>query len=386
MKNKVFLLLITIISIFTISNANAKDINNFYAEARQNVRMVDKVIGDSALAGSLIDIDGEIEGIGFIAGGTVNVNGKLDYGFVAGQNIKIVGKINKNIYIAGQTISFTDDANIGRDTKIVGDYIDLSGRFERNVDVAGTKVLINNDAVVDGDINVIADELEISGNVKLSTLRYNKDAKVKINDSASIKNIVKTKEMNENKGIDISSFVLSIINLIVVLFVFALLLPKAMDKTDSTFEDKSFNYYAKSTLIGLLFIIATPIIILLLLASYFGTSLALIMLAIYFIALYLAYGLAAYVFGDLIFNKLLKLNINRFLIIAMGIILIKLIALIPIVGGLVIIISASLGINTLWELVKKDDEDNKDNKKIKEKTKLISKKNDNKKNKKANKK
>lgn len=370
MKNKVILLLITIISIFTFSNVNAKDINNFYAEARQNVRMVDKVIGDSALLGSLIDIDGEIEGIGFIAGSTINVNGKLDYGFIAGQNIKVVGKIYKNIYIAGQTISFTDDANIGRDSKIVGEYIDLSGRFERNVDVAGSKVIINNDAIVDGDINVYADELEIAANVKLNTLRYNKDAKVKINDSASIKNIVKTKKINDNKGIDISSFVLSIINLIVVLFVFALLLPKAMDKTDTTFDNKPFNYYAKNTLLGLLLIVCTPIIILLLLASYFGTSLGLILLALYFIALYLSYGLASYIFGNLIFNKLLKLNINRFLIITMGIILIKLLALIPVLGGIIIIISTSLGIYTLWELVKKDDDD----KSTKEKNKIISKK------------
>lgn len=388
MKNKVILLLIAIISIFTFSNVNAKDINNFYAEARQNVRMVDKVIGDSALLGSLIDIDGEIEGIGFVAGGTVNVNGKLDYGFIAGQNVKVVGKIYKSIYIAGQTISFTDDANIGRDAKIVGDYIDLSGRFERNIDVAGSKVIINNDAIVDGDINVYADELEVAANVKLNTLKYNKDAKVKINDSASIKNIEKTKEINNNNGIDISSFVLSIINLIVVLFVFSLLLPKAIDKTDSTYESKSFNYYAKSTLLGLLFIICTPIIVLLLLASYFGTSLGFILLALYLVLLYLSYGLAAYIFGDLIFNKLFKLNINRFLIIAMGITLIKLLTLIPIIGGLITIICVSIGVYTMWELVKKDENEkiNKDNKKFKEKTKLINKKNDNKNKKRPNKK
>ena len=134
MKRKFLILFLMVFSIFMISSVNAEDINSFYANAEQNVKMVDKVIGDSALAGALVDIDGQIEGIGFIAGQTVNVNGDLDYGFIAGQNVKVIGKINRNAYIAGSTIEFTKDASVGRDTKIVGETINLSGRFERDVD------------------------------------------------------------------------------------------------------------------------------------------------------------------------------------------------------------------------------------------------------------
>ena len=387
MKRKFLILFLMVFSIFMISSVNAEDINSFYANAEQNVKMVDKVIGDSALAGALVDIDGQIEGIGFIAGQTVNVNGNLDYGFIAGQNVKVIGKINRNAYIAGSTIEFTKDASVGRDTKIVGETINLSGRFERDVDLAGTKVVLNDETIIDNNITINADEIVIAGNVTIDgTLKYNDNAKIDIKDSAAIKNIEKFKNSTKEKKVNTKDLVLSIINLIVVLLIFALLLPKAMDKTDEVYEDKKFNTYAKNFAIGILFIICVPIVSIILLASNIGTYLGLIILAIYIIALYLAYGLAGYVFGNLIFNRALKLNINRYLIIIMGIILIKLLALIPVLGGLVVIVSVAVGMATLWELVKERTDKKEittpvksESAKIKEKTKVSAPKTTNKK-------
>lgn len=366
MKTKFFALLVMIAAIFTISTVEAEDINNFYSEASQNVKLADKVIGDSALAGALVDIDGKIDGIGFIAGQTINVNGVLDYGFVAGQNIKVSGNIDKNVYMAGSNIDFTESANIGRDAKIVGSTVNLSGRFGRNIDMSANKVVINDKTIIDGNITVIAEQIEILGNVTIDgTLKYNENAKIDIKDSASIKNIEKSKVEKKESNFNVKSFILSIVNLIVAILIFALLLPKAIDKTDEVYEGKRFNDYAKKFAIGLLFIICIPIVSLILLASSIGTYLGLIIIAIYIMALYIAYGLAGYIFGELIFNRALNLNINRFLIIIMGIILIKLLALIPVIGGLIVLITISIGMNTLWELVKEKD-NNDDIKEVKE--------------------
>lgn len=358
MKKRFLALILMAFSLFIFSGVNAQDINSFYAEAKQNVKMADKIIGDSALAGALVDIDGEIEGIGFVAGQTINLNGDLDYGFLAGQNVKVVGHVDKNVYIAGNTIDFTEDSSIGRDSKIVGESITLSGRFGRDVLAAGSKIIISDKTIIDGNVTFEADEIEIAGNVTIDgTLKYNKDAKIDINDSASIKNIEKTKQIKNEKKINIKDVITSIINLIVAILVLALLLPKAITKTNEIYDDKKFNDYAKKFAIGLLFIICIPIASLILLASHIGTSLGLIFIAIYIITLYLAYGLAGYIFGDLIFNKALKLNINKYLIIIIGIILIKLLALIPILGGLIVLVTTSIGIATLWDLVKENDDE-----------------------------
>ena len=355
MKNKFFALLIMIIAIFTIGTVQAEDINKFYATADQNVKMVDKVIGDSAIAGALVDIDGKIEGIGFIAGQTVNVNGEMDYGFVGGQNVKVDGEIARNIYIAGSTISFTEDSSVGRDTKIVGSDINLSGRFYRDVEIGANKVVISDKTIIDGNATIYADIIEIAGNVTINgSLKYNEDAKVTIKESASIKNIEKVKKVEKESKVDTKSLVLGMINLIVVILIFALLLPKAINKTNKVYDNKGFNKYAKNFLIGLLFLICIPIITLILLASNIGTNLGLIVGALYIIAIYLSYGLAGYVFGELILNRALKLNINKYLIIIIGIVLIKLLVLIPIIGPLVFLVCVSMGMATIWELVKED--------------------------------
>ena len=295
-----------------------------------------------------------------IAGQTVNVAGELDYGFVAGQNIKVLGKIYKNIYIAGNAISFTEDSSVGRDAKIVGSDIKLSGRFERNVDAAGNRVIINDKTIIDGDTTIYADEIRIAGNVTIEgTLKYNENAKIVINDSAAIKNIEKTKAVEENNKVNKKALILGIVNLIVVILVLALVLPKAIDKTKRIYDNKGFDTYAKNFFIGLLIMICIPIISLILMASNIGTHLGLITIALYIIGLYIAYGLGAYVIGELIFNRAFKLNINKYLIIIMGIVLIKLLAFIPILGALIVLIVSALGVTTLWNLMKEEETNEK---------------------------
>lgn len=357
MKNKILILALMAISIFTVSSVSAKDINNFYATADQNVILADKIIGDSAIAGSMVDIKENIEGIGLLAGQTINVNGNLDYAFIAGQTINITSEINKNVYIAGKTISFDKDSKVGRDTKIVGEDINLSGKYGRHMDLGANKIVFNDNTIINGNVTLNAEEIEIMGNVTIEgTLKYNEDASIKINDSASIKNIEKSKKIEKKKkSINVGDLVLSMINMIVVTLVISLLLPKTISKTDEIYENKGFEYYAKNFGIGLLFLICIPVATLILLVSNIGTSLGLILGALYIVALYLAYCFSGYIFGELIFNRLLKLNINKYLIIIMGIVLIKLLVLIPIIGSVVSLIALAIGITSIWELIKEED-------------------------------
>ena len=113
MKKKIFGILI-MLTLFVIAPVEAKEINSFHMVSDDNVTFEDTVNGDSAIAGNLVDIIGNIDGIGFIAGQKVNVNGNLEYGFLAGQNVNINGQISKNIYAAGETITLSKDANIGK--------------------------------------------------------------------------------------------------------------------------------------------------------------------------------------------------------------------------------------------------------------------------------
>ena len=67
----------------------------------------------------------------------------------------------------------------------------------------------------------------------------------------------------------------------------------------------------------------------------------------------------------LVLIKWLKLSANKYLTGIIGIILLKLFTLIPIVGGIIIVISVTLGLATIFELIKEDEPKPK-NKQIKE--------------------
>lgn len=372
MKKKIFSLLI-LLTLLAVVPVEAKEINNFHTIADNNVKFEDTVNGDSAIAGNLIDIKGNIDGIGFIAGQTVNVNGNLEYGFLAGQNINISGQISKNIYAAGGTINISKDANIGRDLFLVGQDITLNGNLKRNINIKANNVTIKEGTVISGNITIKASNITVEKNTTIEgTLKYNKDAKNNINDNANIGKI-KTYEITKNTGFDTTKVLTSILNMVVVFLVLTILIPKTFDKTNKIYNNKNTNYI-KNIGIGFLMLICIPLIGLVLMASNIGIYLGLILLGLYAIAIYLSFIISGFILGYLILVKLMKLNTNNYLAGIIGIIFLKLLILIPVIGVIASLTAMTLGLATLWNLIPKDEElTNQDKEKITE-AKIIEKK------------
>lgn len=353
-KKKILIPLFIFLSILTPS-VNAEPVEDFYAKADNNLKYEETVNGDSALAGNVVDILGNIDGIGFIAGNTVNVNGNIEYGFIAGQNVTISGNIAKNVYAAGSNITITKNANIGRDIFLAGENIIIEGPLNRHANISANNIVIKEGSQINGNVELEAKNIDIEKNVSIKgTLKYNENAKVNIDNSASINNTEIT-EITKNQ-IDTNTIISNIINLIVVFLVISLALPQVVDKTNKVYNKKGFVFYLKNTGIGLLMIICIPIICILLLISSIGTALGLILTGIYIIGLYLAYAFAGYLLGELLLLKLLKLNSNKYLIGIIGIALLEVITLIPVVGGIISLIAIAIGIATIWLLIKQDEE------------------------------
>ena len=370
MKNKLFGILITLTFFVTIP-VHAKEVNDFYTDANENVKFEDTVTGDSAIAGNIVDILGNIDGIGFIAGKTVNINGNLEYAFLGGQVVTVNGKIQKNLYTAGQTINITKDATIERDIFIVGQNVNLNGNLNRNLRVGADKVIIEEGTNIKGNITINTNSLIIKDNVKINgTLKYNNDAQKDINKNASIgKTVTYNGTSSDDDNFDISDTIMSIINMIVLFLVISMIIPKAVTKTTEIYS-KNHNYL-KSFGIGLLILICTPIIAILLLVSSIGVSLGLIIAALYAICLYLSSIAAGFVLGYLVFNKLLKVNINNYLSGIIGIIALKFLVLIPYVGFIVSLLGITIGLATICYLLKCDEKKpNKNDKVIEAETKV----------------
>ena len=364
MKKKI-LGIVMVLALLIIAPVSAKEINSFHSVANENVSFKDVVKGDSAIAGNLVDILGNIDGIGFIAGNTVNVNGALEYGFVAGNNVNINGNILKSIYAAGNSVVISKDAKVERDVFIAANEVVLNGTLNRDVSLGSTKVTIKSDAKINGNVSIETDNLVVEdGATVKGTLKYNKDAKSEISKEASIGNVVmyEGQEKADSSNNSVLDTLISIINMLVVFAVISAILPKTCDRTVLLYSDS--RNYLKNFGIGLLILFCTPIIGLLLLISSVGTSLGLILIALYVISIYLAFIVSGFVLGDLVVTKLFKSNLNSLFVGCIGIILLKLLMLIPYIGGLVSLMALPIGLATIGSLVIVDDKKNNTKSKV----------------------
>ena len=353
MKKKFLILIISLVFIL-ITPVYAEEINKTYANANDYVTVKEQINADSVIAGNIIDILGNIDGIGFIAGNKVTVNGTLEYAFVAGKDIEINGQIEKNIYAAGQTITFSKDSSINRDTNIAGENIILNGNFKRDINIGANNITIKDGTTIEGDITISCNKLDIENNVTINgSLKYNKNATNNIAKDTKITNIETYNQKEENqKTSKIINIVTNIINTIIVLLVISILFPKVIDKTFKIYKD---NKYLKNIGIGLLILICTPIISMLLLISHIGIALGLILIALYMIAIYLSSIFASYTLGELFIKKYLKINTNNYIYGLIGLIAIKLLVLIPYIGILISLITTSLGLATIWNLIQTEE-------------------------------
>lgn len=381
MKKKIFGFLILLIVLVT-SPVSAKEINDFYSTSGNNVKLEDTINGDSAIAGNIIDMIGNIDGIGFIAGETVNVKGSLEYGFMAGNNITVDGVISKNIYAAGNIITFTKNASIGRDIFLAGNEVVLNGNLDRNISISATRVVLEDNLTINGNIKINASSIVVKNGANIKgELSYNEDINKDISNTANIGKIT-TYKIEKDSSFNVKDLLQSTLNMIIVFLVITIIIPKSLEKSENIYNES--NKYAKNIGIGALFLICVPLISLLLILSNIGISLGIILGLIYGICIYLSYIVSGFILGNLLLGKVMKLNTNKYLSGIIGIVIIKIVSIIPIFGVLISILALLLGLGTIWNLIgcsnnkKEEPKTNivdaeikeKSSKEIKEKTKI----------------
>ena len=354
MKKKIFMLFfLGLILMFGAVNVNADEIKTFYADAGENVTLEDDVIGESALAGTIVDVIGNIDGIGFLAGETVNSSGNLEYGFIAGNTVNVSGMVEKSLFVAGTELNLTDTAKVGRDFFGIGEKIIISGSLARNVNLTATSVTIGDNTVINGDVKIDATNITIGDNVVIhGTLNYNDDANLDISDNGTIvPSIKKYSNVTEDEGFDTSALLSSMVNLVIVFLVITIVIPKAIDKTEVLYKNADIHKWIKSIGFGFALYLCIPIVCLILLLSNIGIALGLIIVALFAISIYLSYIFAGFVFGNLLLVKGLKLKSNKYLSGIIGILLIKLLVTLPVIGPFIGFICATIGIAIIWNLV-----------------------------------
>jgi hypothetical protein len=232
-------------------------------------------------------------------------------------------------------------ANINRNLRVAGNSIDLSG------------VTINGNAYILTDKIIFDDDTKILGK-----LVYDKETKVINIEKATIEKTVVKEYKNTNNNViskpnffrtTFYNFIISVTSSFIVLVVLFHILPSSKEKLNKL--ELKLNPIVKYIVIGLCVLIIIPFILLIMLLSGILRPLGFIILFIYIISIYLSNLLVYYLVGNVINTKLIKNN-NTYLSIIIGVIVVKLIKLIPAIGGLITMLSLFMGLGLIFNYVK----------------------------------
>lgn len=339
MKRKlIFILTLLMMLLFTVNSfADSIDSASNYFGFDENVDITEDVLGDIYSAGRKIIINNSVEGDTIAAGEIINIKSKEIQGNVrcAAQTLNINSKNIKNITCAAQNI------NIGQNTTakaiyVAGETINFKGNCKGFYATGKTIIIngkINGNLKVNCDELIIADKGDITGEVEVySPKEPVVNSKVNIND---IKYVKTEKKVDENK---LKSFIgvsalISILASLIIGFVVYMLFKKFFISTDELLTKEPLSI----VLGGIASFILLPIVSLLLFITIIGLPLGILSLLLYFMIIYLSPVIMGIILG-----RLLLKNKNPYIQILIGILVIRFLSLLPIIGTFVWVVSSML--------------------------------------------
>lgn len=361
---KIFLLFI--LTLLFIPCVSAEELNNALLtnkedvmyrtdnmKAEDDLHTIGNYDSSTFFAGNSVYDSTNVDGISFIAGNNININGNYEYGMILGNVSTLSGTYEKDFFMIGNMITTTNEFNVKKDVYMFSTMLNLSGNIGRNMFVAGESITLD-DVTINGNLNLYALDIIIGDNVNITgTLKYNKDAKISGLKNAKIGTTI-TYEAAETSDVDntmflVQDFLTSFVSLSLLGILIYILCPKVFNKLKEKTKNYNFVEGLKDTSFGFLTLIGFPIFMLMLFFSIFFMPISIIGLLLYGIAIYLTILVVGNLVGDIIVKKLLKKE-NAYISIIIGVLVVKLLKIIPVVGGLLSFIVLCLGLGLIIKL------------------------------------
>ncbi len=305
------------------------------------------------LAGNQVMNDTTVRGILFAFGNGVSAGAKSEYAFIAGNNVDIYGQIEKDLFVAGNSVKINRTAEIGRDVYAAVSGVtvdaDLKGDFSASADV----VVLNN-VKIDGDVDLAVSRLLINGDtVKIGgTLIVNADAEI-VNSASNF-------EYSEIERYEVVHYdlapaaivtvkTISIVGLFVAMLIILLVFPRVDKKVA---KEISGTQMLVDMLIGFCMLVLIPVVCAILLITIIAAPAAILLLAVYIIMVYIAQGFSGLWLGKLIVERIFGWEGHKLFETLLGIVILGFASLAPIVGGWIGFFSLLLGLGLIVQSVR----------------------------------
>lgn len=354
---KTFKLLVCLLALFMMARpVQAKTIDHFHGEIDSDVKLEDNVEGSTILAGSNTEMTSQADGVSFMAGNKVEFSGESEYGVFLGNSIDVSGTVNNDVFIAGNIIDIKKNAELKRDAVIAGADIELNGSIGRKISIYATTVNFKG-AKIDGNVKIYASNIEIDDETKINgNLSYPEDATIKLSKDSVKGEIVKTDAIQSEDNSFVTTMMgkfWSFLSLMLVFAVLSLACSKLFVRMQKEYDKFDFNKGLEVFTKGLMILIFVPIIIFVLFLMSIGIPLALILLALYFIIMYLSTIFTGYLIGYKLWQKFFNNDINMLVVGIFGLAILFVLNLIPGINFIVSALTMIIGIGIIYDVILK---------------------------------
>ena len=273
--------------------------------AAGNMVSINAPVDSAIVAGGTVNVNAPVKGDVIAAGGQVYINADVGGKVVAaGGNVNLGADVGTNLIAAGGQVNILPGKSIGRDALIGGGQVINAGR-------------------INGTITVHANQFNNTGSTGM--VRF-----YKAEDSSP-------KKKDYETGFSIFSL-LSMLGY----FILGLLLVRSMPGIVQTVDGEVRSSTLLKTLLGFVMIVASFIALMLVAATVVGLPIAVIAALLIFAAIMLSGTFISFSLGKWIGERA-RINQSDLVYFIIGFVVLNVLSLLPFVGGLVSLVSMSLG-------------------------------------------
>lgn len=308
----------------------------------QNISIEKEVNGNIYVIGKTIDISSSyLNGNIFAIGQDVTINGLISGSvYVIGENINIGATAVDTVYALGKNVSLDTNSNVMCDFKVSGENLNIAGNINRNLEAYVENINIDESSeyIAKGNVSYSKDFSDPRGILgEVSVTQHQESEK-------TIEEVKKVVVLDR-----IKSEIITVISTAIIIAVIYLIV-----KNNQTIKVENYSQEIGTNLLkGFLSLIIIPVVALILLFTIIGIPLSLLLITLYIVALFISIPVASLRIAEIGYN-VKPINSNKAFIILYAIcvyIVIKLIALIPVIGGLINFLVVLYGLGNLIKYI-----------------------------------
>jgi len=313
-----------------------------------NISISGTIHGDLVAAGSNISVDGTVTGDVIAAGNSIAIRGQVG-GTVraAGNTIVLDGKVTNDLLAAGNELTILSNGRVGRDVVVGAATATITGQIGRDLQAGNANLKI--DGGVGGNVLATVDRLQITDRGTIGgNLKYTSKNEAQIANTSSVKG--STERVTPDNGRAplvtgpaalVIEWLKGLIGLLILGILVVFFFPGFARRAGEALVRSPWLTLA----IGALVLIGLPILAIVFFAVgalIGGWWIGFVVLSLFVVVLALSIPVAAVGVGGALL-RMTRRPVPVWLALIIGLIALLLIALVPILGGLVIFCALLFG-------------------------------------------